>query len=83
MKEEDILQIKSNLNQTLDERDSIDHQTHSKHHDYIDLLIKESNVRAVRYEAIRRQVIGWGIVTFLTAIGIFFYNAIIKMWPVN
>lgn len=81
MREEDIQLIKTILNQTLDERDSIDYQTHRKHHDYIDYLIEEGNTRRARHEAVWRQVMGWGAVTVLTVIGIFFYNIVARMFP--
>ena len=81
MKEEDIQLIKTILNQTLDERDSIDLQTHRKHHDHIDYLSEEGNTRRARHEAVRRQVMGWGAVTLLTAIGVFFYNVVVRVFP--
>lgn len=76
--ESDIDILKTAFNQALNERDSLDHETHRKHHDYIDTLIHESKVKSARHEAIRRQIMGWGIAVFLTGIGTALYNFFIK-----
>ena len=80
MKEEDLKQVKEIMCQVLDERDEarvairIDPETHQLHHDHYAIDLKERIVKKERYEAVRRQVMGWGIAGILSSIGYAFYN---------
>ena len=78
MKEEDRKEFIDLFNETLDGRDRIDAITHKVHHDYIANQIVESETRRERWEAIRRQVMGWTIFAFLTAIGTATYRVFFK-----
>ena len=74
MKEEDRKEFVKLLNETLDGRDRIDAVTHKIHHDLIAEDIENRQIKRERWETIRRQVIGWGIVTILLMIGTAVYN---------
>ena len=78
MKEEDRKEFVDLLNETLDGRDRIDAVTHKIHHDHIAEDIEDRQIRRERWEAIRRQVIGWTIFAFLTAIGTATYKVFFK-----
>ncbi len=57
------------FNATLDGRDRIDAVTHKVHHDQYAADLDERKIKRERWETIRRQVMGWGIIVALTTIG--------------
>lgn len=61
--------IKKVLKEVLDERASIDKDTHRHHHVYIAECIEDSRNRKQRWEKIRANVYGWAIVTGVVSIG--------------
>lgn len=48
---------------------------HDSHHEFIQELVEARRMRRERWEAIRRQVAGWMIIAFLSAIGTAVYKA--------
>lgn len=54
-----------------------DPDEHAVHHRYIELLIEREQKRTERWEGVRKQVLGWGIVILLSAVGTSVYQAFI------
>jgi len=42
---------------------------HDEHHQFISEFIAESRLRQERWEAIKRQVLGWGIIAIVGSLG--------------
>jgi len=78
MKDEDLNQIIEALNKTFDSRDRIDAITHKMHHDQYELDLEDRKIKRERWEAIKRQVLGWGIIVLLTTIGTAVYKTFFK-----
>lgn len=75
---EDKQEIVDLFNQSLDNRERIDSVTHKAHHDQYALDLEKRTIREERWEAVRRQVTGWGIVGLLTAVGTATYKTFFK-----
>lgn len=54
----------------LERHRAIDTQTHRKHHEYIDVLIKREQRRSARIEYWLRGVVGWGLIAAATGLSI-------------
>ena len=72
MKEE----LKSDLNEVLNERDHLDHETHKNHHDWIARQMENDAKRKERMDTFRKSLIGaltvatvGGAIKLLAAIG--------------
>lgn len=52
--------------------------THADHHRFIQLCIEREERRRSRWEKIRTQVAGWGIISLLAAIGTAVYQTFFK-----
>ncbi len=52
------------------ESTGVDAKTHRKHHEYIDTMIIDARRKSDTREAITKQVYGWGIIMFISGIGI-------------
>ena len=50
-------------------------EQHADDHRYVQLLIQRERKRAKRWESVRQQVMGWGIVILLSAVGTTVYQA--------
>ncbi|MDE3022910.1 MAG: hypothetical protein KGI54_13810 [Pseudomonadota bacterium] len=55
---------------------TLPHEVHAEHHEFIKSFIEREKVKAERWEKIRVQVTGWGIVVVLGAIGTIVYNSL-------
>jgi len=66
--------LKKTLEEVLDARAPVDKETHIKHHDFIDILLEEREKSKALKEKVKTQVIGWGIVAFLSGIGTAVYH---------
>ena len=61
--------IRDTINEVLNERARIDEQTHVRHHHFIDMQIEEYERKKRLREDVTKQVVGWGVVVALGAIG--------------
>lgn len=61
--------------QELDKRNRIDQETHKAHHDYVANLIECSRRRREIFDAVSKQVLGWGLLIALGFIGKAVYEA--------
>ena len=68
--DEGIRELALALIKEVDEERRVSPQTHESHHDYIDTLIKKEENRTKFWEAVQKQVYGWGIIVVLSGIGI-------------
>lgn len=75
MSQDDLIRA---VNTALDGRDSLDAKIHKKHHEFIDTLIIDNQVRKDRKDKIITQVWGWGIIAMLSGIGTAVYHFFIK-----
>ncbi len=69
------------FNLALDKRNRLDGETHHHHHEFIAELIEARKVKRERWEKIRIQVMGWGIVAALGSIGTAVYHTFVKNGP--
>jgi len=53
----------------LEDRSNIDINTHAEQHEFIATLIDEERRKQERWDAIQRQVLGWGIIAIVGSIG--------------
>lgn len=70
-------EIKQAIIDAFDERDTYGH-AHSDHHRFIEEMIAERQMKRQRLERVRQQVIGWGIITLLSGIGVGTYHLFIE-----
>jgi hypothetical protein len=71
---EDVARV---VAEVMDARARIDAATHAKHQEFIAEWIEEERERRRRREAIRQQVIGWGIITVLGGVGYAAYHGFV------
>lgn len=71
------IMVQGVVSEELDSRRTIPIEEHRDHHDYIRHLIEERQVSRERWEAVRRQVIGWSVIAVLVAIGTLAYESLI------
>ena len=55
---------------------TMDKATHADHHQFIKELIDERRRKTIFKSKIKEQVVGWGIVVFLGAVGTFVWHAV-------
>ena len=67
MEDHQLNQIAAAVAKELDGRRTIDAVTHHKHHQYIDSLLADAELRRQRREQWVRVVGGWGIIVTITA----------------
>lgn len=53
----------------MDARRNIDERTHADHHRYVERCIQRDARRADNLEAVKRQVLGWGLVSAVGGVG--------------
>lgn len=70
--------LASALREVLNEQRSIDDETHRHDHEFIKFLKEREERRIARWEKIRQQVYGWGIIMLLGSIGTAVYQFFIK-----
>jgi len=61
--------LRSIIRDELENRSRIDCEVHDEHHQFISEFIAESRLRQERWEAIKRQVLGWGIIAIVGSLG--------------
>lgn len=61
--------IKQMLHDVLTEYKAINDETHATHHAFIEMMISKEERKQQRWESIKTQVGGWGIVLVLAFIG--------------
>jgi hypothetical protein len=64
--EERLIEI---MDEALEKRSRIDAESHAEHHAFIAALIEREHRKREMWEAIARQVLGWGAVAIAGAIG--------------
>lgn len=57
------------IDAALEKRSRIDCESHAEHHQFIAEFIAEQHLKQERWEAIQRQVLGWGIIAIVGGIG--------------
>lgn len=57
------------VEQALEDRSRIDCQQHLQHHEFLAEFIQEQRIKRERWEAIQRQVLGWGIIAIVGTVG--------------
>ena len=57
------------LTDVIEERMRLDSEIHHEHHEFIQSMISRERIKAERWEELNRQVIGWGVVLFISTIG--------------
>lgn len=62
------------LQEVLESRRAVDDDTHKMHHQYIEMMLKKEERSVERWEKIKTQLWGWGIVAVLSAIGTAVYK---------
>lgn len=70
MNDEDIRKISLRVLKDLEKSRTIDVETHRKHHEFIDVLITKEKKSQERKEKWIQVVGGWGIITFMTGLGL-------------
>jgi len=53
----------------LESRSRIDIDVHTAHHQFIQKYIEEQQRKRERWEAVKRQVLGWGIIALVGGLG--------------
>lgn len=76
--EPSIEAVRKALAEELDNRNRIDQETHKAHHDYVANLIECSRRRREIFDAVSKQVLGWGVVIALVFVGKAVYEAATK-----
>lgn len=74
-------ELKRLLHDVLTEYKAINDEVHASHHAFIEMMIKKEERKAQRWETIKTQVGGWGIILVLAFIGKtmwFFFREMIK-----
>lgn len=69
MKPEDIELLKVIFSQVLDERRSIDSETHAKDHIFLHTLMEKEQRKSELIENTKKQVLGWATILLLGFIG--------------
>lgn len=77
MTPEDRQEIITEFNKALDRRRGEDIQ-HKEHHAFVSLMIEKERIKQQRWEAIRRQVLGWGVIVLLSGIGYAMYDHLVN-----
>jgi len=70
--------IESVLHNVLETRSRIDNELHSEHHQFVGMMIAREQRKQERWEKIKTQVFGWGIISILGGIATAVYHAFIK-----
>lgn len=66
------------INKVLDQRRSIDEETHRAHHEFIRFQIERSRRWQKRIDKIIESVGGWVVIAFLSGIGVAVYYWVIE-----
>lgn len=69
MRPEEIAELKSIFSQVLEERRSIDSETHRKDHDFLHIMMEREVRKSELIESTKKQVLGWGMILLMGFIG--------------
>lgn len=69
--------VRETVSEELDGRRTIPIEEHRDHHLWIGDQIRRHRVRGERFEAVRRQVVGWAVIAFLGGIGLMSYEWVV------
>lgn len=69
MAPEEIDQLKSIFAEVLNERRSIDAETHRKDHEFLHVMMEKEEKRSELVEATKKQVLGWAMIGAVGLIG--------------
>lgn len=64
--EERLIEV---LDEVLNKHREIDNDRHSVHHQFVEMEMQRREERHRRWEKVKVQVYGWGIITLLSALG--------------
>lgn len=67
-------ELQEALNEVMDARRRIDEETHVQHHQFIEMQVEKHKERQRVREAVKKQVIGWGLTVLLGGIGTAVYQ---------
>lgn len=70
--------LKEVLLEVLNENRSVDNKIHERHHRIMDVWIQREERRQERWEKIKVQVYGWGIIGMLGTVGTAVYHFFMK-----
>ena len=62
-------ELKEVLDSALSDIGWVDQKTHEEHHEFVRMLIKKEERKKERWEKVKTQVLGWGIVALIGAVG--------------
>ena len=68
--------LKEVLDASLNELKWVDQATHKEHHSFVESLIEKEHRKQERWEKIKTQVLGWGIMVVVGSIGAWVLNHI-------
>jgi hypothetical protein len=66
------------FNEVLSARSRINNDIHTEHHDFIQILIEREERKKERWEKVKTQVLGWGIIGMIGAMGSAVYHHFFK-----
>lgn len=69
-------ELKEVLREELAARSPVDKEAHIKHHKFLDIFIEEYENNKNLKQQVKRQVIGWGVISILSGIGYAVYHYI-------
>lgn len=69
MKPEELELVKAVFVQVLDERRSINEETHKKDHDFLHVMMQREKRREDLVENTKKQVLGWSMIAVIGFIG--------------
>lgn len=53
----------------LERHESVSAAIHAEHHEFIKTMIAREKIKQERWEAIQKQVLGWGAIALISGIG--------------
>lgn len=69
MAPEEIQQLKSVFAEVLNERRSIDAETHRKDHEFLHIMMEKEEKKIALVESTKKQVLGWAMIGVVGLIG--------------
>jgi len=61
--------LRTIIRSELEDRSRVDCKIHEEHHQFIAEYIEAQQMKRERWEAIKRQVLGWGIIAIVGTLG--------------
>ena len=75
----DQSEIVEAFKKALEEHEGAYTPEHRSHHDYVSRLIDRDERRDQFRQKVKQQVIGWGVITFLSGVGLAAYQ-LFELW---